>query len=211
MITQLQPLFKSVSTQVRPEDLFLTKGSWVRFSDKFNQEWCSGKVFEVEEEPIIVPYQISYVLPGDDYKDVDLSNATNGVKLYPEKEYVLYQMAVGFKPGDYLVHIFIPGTKYVYELGDTDMYPDVTDASKKYLGAKTYKDSPADAPLLFLYAIKDMAAFTFRFYVLEGVDYEKCTAAFQINKCQLTEIEEPTEEQLEKALLIRYYDELTGF
>jgi len=166
MITQLQPLFKSVSTQVRPEDLFLQKGSWVRFSDKFDKKWCSGKVFEVEEEPIIVPYQISYILPGDDYKDVDLSNSTNGVKLYPEKEYVLY---------------------------------------------KTYKDSPADAPLLFLYAIKDMAAFTLRFYVLEGIDYEKCTAAFQINKCQLTEIEEPTEEQLEKALLIRHYDELTGF
>jgi hypothetical protein len=43
------------------------------------------------------------------------------------------------------------------------------------------------------------------------VDYEKVTITFQINKTQLKEIENPTPEQLAKALLVRHYTELTGF
>ena len=213
MITQLPQLYNRVSIETRPQDILLQKESWVYFSPAWpgTHKWASGKLFEVSEEPIVVSYPVSYILPGDDYKDVDLSNSTAGLKLYPESEGVLYQALVGIKPGDFLVHIYVPKDKYVYALGESSMYPDVTDASKKYLGAKTYADSPYNAPMLQLYFIKDMPAFYFRFYVLEGVDFEKCTVIFQINKCKLTEIEEPDEDMIKKATRIDYYTELSGF
>lgn len=213
MIVQLSPVLARVSTYTKPEDLLLRKGAWVRFSEQWpdTYKWAKGKVFEVEQEPIIVPYQASYILPGGDYRDVDLSNATAGLKLYPEMEGVLYEALVGFKPGEYLCHIYVPKDKYVYALGEATMWPDVTDPLRKYLGAKSWLDSPHTAPLLKLYFIKDMPAFIFRLLTLEGVDFEKVTVTFQINKCQLREIPTPTPEQVEKALLIRWYTELTGF
>lgn len=213
MITQLTPLFAKVSTQVKPQDFFLQKGSWVRFSDQWpdTHKWARGKAFEVEQEPIIVPYANSFILPGNDYKDSDLSNSTAGLKLYPENEGILYQIAVGFKKGDYLVHTYIPKDKYVYSLGYATMYPDVTDPAKKYLGVKTSVESSPEFPLLHFYVIKDMVAFFLRYYVLEGVDFDKCTTQFYINKCELALIEHPTPEQLERAKLIRYFTELVGY
>lgn len=213
MITQLAPAFARVSVEARPQDLLLQKGSWARFSGSWpdTHKWATGKVFAVAQEPIIVSYQASYTLPGGDYKDIDLSNATAGLKLYPEKEGVLYEIALGLKPGAYLVHIYIPKDRYVYSLGEATMFPNVADTLLKYLGAKTSADSPFSTPLLRLYAIKDMAAFILRLYVLEGVAFEKCTLGFWINKLQLQEMPSPTAEQKEKAILLRYYDELTGF
>jgi len=213
MITQLQQLFATVSTQVKPEDLFLQKDSWVYFSPEWPETWawCSGKLFKVVDEPIIVPYAASYILPSEDYKDIDLSNSNAGLKLYPEDTKVLYQCAVGFKPGSYITHIYVPKEKYVYHLAESSMYPDLTSATLKYLGAKRPSDSPAEAPLLFLYFIKDAPAFYLRPYVLEDVAYEKCTIEFTINKCKLEEIPTPTAEQIEKALKVHYYTSLVGF
>jgi len=213
MITQLTPLFAKASTSVKPQDFFLQKGSWVRFSKEFpdTHKWARGKTFVVHQEPIIVPYENSYILPGADYKDVDLSNSTAGLKLYPENEQVLYQIALGFKKGDYLMHIYIPSGRYIYSLGYSSMYPDVSSASNLYLGAKTSTESSPEFPLLHIYAIKNMAAYILRHYVTGGVDFEKCSVKFYINKCELREIVTPTTEQEDKALLIRYYTELTGF
>ena len=221
MITQLSPALGSVSTLVRAEDLFLSKGSWVHFSDKWTGEWdwAAGKLFEVSQEPLVVRYAASYILPQLDYKDVDLSNATAGLKLYPEEKNVLYQCALGFKPGDYITHIYVPKDKYIYPLGDSSMYPDVADASKKYLGAKEPSDSPADRPLIFLYFVKDGPAFYLRPYVLESVSYEQCTFVFQINKCKLQEIPKPAaqpqlaawQEKVDRALRVAYYTELVGY
>jgi len=230
MITQLQQLFATVTTQVKPEDLFLQKESWVYFTNQWPDtwKWCSGKLFRVEDEPVIVPYAASYILPKNDYKDIDLSNSTAGLKLYPETEGILYQ----FKPGDYITHIYVPKEKYVYHLGESSMYPDLTSATLKYLGAKRPSDSPARAPLLFLYFIKDGPAFYLRPYVLDNVDYEKCTIECTINKCKLELIPEPSpppqtataeeraryeqekekyEEMVKKALKIPYYTEIVGF
>lgn len=213
MITQLQQLFASVATQVKPEDLFLQKNSWVYFTKAWPDtwKWATGHLFEVCEEPIIVPYAASYILPASDYKDVDLSNSTSGLKIYPENEGVLYECALGFKPGDYITHIYVPKEKYVYHLGETSMYPDVTDAAKKYLGAKRPSDSPAGSPLLFLYFIKDGPAMYLRPYVLESVVQEKCSFEFTINKCKLEELPSPSEDQIKKARRVEYYTSLVGF
>ncbi len=213
MIVQLSPTLHKATTYVKPEDLFLRRGSWVRFSDSWPDtpaKWAKGKTFTVSEEPLIVPYQASRILPGADYADIDLSNAVAGIKLYPETEGRVFQIAVGFKPGQYIVHTYIPTPRYIYSLEESNMYPDVTDATRKNLGAKVPEESPFDAPLWQLFAIKDMSAFVLRLYVLDGIDFEKVTLGFWINKCLLTEIPSPTKEQLDKALLLRYYTEMLG-
>lgn len=214
MITELSALLSRVSTEVKPEDLLLTKKSWVYFSEKWPDtwRWAKGKLFEVSDEPILVRYPKSYILPGSDYKNLDLSNATAGLKLYPEDQGVLYQCGLGFKPGDYITNIYVPSTsKYVYQLGESTMFPDVTDSDKRYLGAKTPEDSPASGPLVFLYFIKDGPPFYLQPYVLESVTFEKATIEFNINKCRLTEIPNPDEEMVRKALRVSYFTELTGF
>lgn len=212
VVIQLSPLLHRVATYVKPEDLLLTKGSWVYFTKQWSDthKWAKGKLFEVENEPPIVPYAKSYVLPGADYKDIDLSNSDAGLKLYPEDEGVLYETALGFKTGDFLVHFYIPKDKYIYSLAYPGMYPLVTDADLKYLGAKTHLDSPHTAPLLKLFFVKDLPAFILRLYVLEGVDFEKVSLVFQINKLKLNEIPSPTEEQINRATKLHWYTELTG-
>lgn len=213
MITELSPLLHRVSTQVRPEDLLLQKGAWVYFSPKWpgTWDWCSGKLFEVSEEPVVVPYAASYTLPGGDYKKVDLSNSTAGLKLYPEEQGVLYECAVGFKPGDYVTHIYVPAEKYVFHLGESTMYPDVTDAARLYLGAKRPGDSPHTAPTLRLYFIKNAPAVYLWPYVLGSVTYEKVTIEFSLNKCKLTQVAGSAEEMIKRAKKIAYYSELVGY
>lgn len=213
MISHLSPVLKRVATEVRPQDLLLTKGAWVRFSDEFpdTHKWARGKLFEVKEEPLLVPYAASYTLPRSDYKDVDLSNATAGIKLYPQNEGVLYECLIGLKPGEYLVHIYIPKDKYVYSLGESSMYPEVSDASRKYLGGFKPEDTPDVCPLLKFYFIKDQPAFYLRFYVLESVDFDKCTALLWVNKCRLQLVEAPTKEQVDRAKLISWVTELPGY
>lgn len=214
MITELSPLLHRAATEVKPEKLLLSKDAWVYFSKAWsdNWKWAAGKLFRVSREPLLVRYPVSYVLPGSDYKNLDLSNSTSGLKLYPEQEGVLYQCAVGFKPGDYITGIYCPSTsKYVYQLGEASMFPDVADPSKRYMGAKSPSDSPYEAPLLFLYFIKDGPAFYLQPYVLESASYEKVTIEFNINKCQLEEVAGPTQEQIDQARRIDYYTELTGY
>lgn len=213
MITELSPLLHKVSTEVKPEDLLLQKESWVYFSPEWPDtwDWASGKLFRVSEEPILVRYNKSYILPDLDYQDYDLSNATAGLKLYPADEGVVYQVAIGFKPGNYLTHIYVPTNRYVYALGESTMYPDVDSADKLYLGPKYPEDSPAEAPTLFFYLIKDGPAFVLRPYVLRGLDYDKVGLEFNINKARLEQIKNPTEDMIRKALRIAYYTELTGF
>lgn len=212
MIAQLSPLLSRVSTQVRPEDMLLQKGAWVYFSPSWpgTFAWARGRLFEVIEEPLLVRYAASYILPGSDYRDVDLSNVTAGLKLYPDDEGVLYECAVGLKPGSYLMHIYIPKGKYVFALRDPNMFPDVTDSDKRYLGAKMPSDSPHTSPLLFLYFIKDAPAVSLRLYVTEDVSYDKVPIEFQVNKCRLVEIP-ATADQIKRAKRIAYHEELLGF
>jgi hypothetical protein len=134
---------------------------------------------------------VSYILPNNDYKDVLLDNTTNGVKLYPDAEGRVYEILVGLKPGDYHVIPYIPTGKYVLGLGDASMYPDVTDANKRYLGAITPEDSPADDPTVKLWAIKDYDGWVLRTYVLDGVGFEKCVLEFKVVKHELKEVPKP--------------------
>ena len=125
MITQLSALLHRAATSVEPEKLLLTSKppSWVHFSQAWpdTHKWARGKYFKVIRTQL-VNYPASYILPGDDYADVDLSNAAAGIKLYPTSEGVLYEIALGMKPGDYLLHIFIPKDRYIHSLADPSTY-----------------------------------------------------------------------------------------
>lgn len=154
-------------------------------------KWAKNKYWEIKETAL-VSYDKGYILPGDDSKNLDLSNATAGLKLYPESESVIYEVLIGLKPGNLQLGIYIPGVNdYLLALGDTSMYPDLTDTERKYLAAITPDDTPYDNPLLKLWFIKDMASFILKLYVLSGIDYEKCVLGFRIAKHRLKEIPKP--------------------
>lgn len=222
MIGELSPLLHRVATQLRPEDLQLSRGSWVYFSDKWTDiwKWASGNLFEVCEEPIVVNFMESKVLPVYDWKDIDLSNSLSGLKLYPTMEGILYETFLGFKEGDYITQFYVPSNKYVYQLGESSMFPDVDDASKRWLGAKKPSDSPAETPTIRLHFIKDSPPFYLRPYVIAGT-FEQCTFVFSINKCKLKQIHAPAiadtvatkafEEKKARARRISYHTEMVGF
>lgn len=166
----------------------------------------SGKVFRVDVVNQ-VPYDLSYIIPASDYKEVDLSNGDDGEKLYPTKATTLYEVFMGLKTGNYLAQIQIPSSQYLSYLEYTGMTPVLTDSSKRYIGARKPSDSPYSDPRIKMYFVKDLAPLILRLYVLPGVDYEKVVLGLHINKCQLREIKEPSDEEMLKAKVIRYYEE----
>ncbi|PKL78944.1 MAG: hypothetical protein CVV27_02665 [Candidatus Melainabacteria bacterium HGW-Melainabacteria-1] len=180
----------------------------LKFSDVFAQKgfkWCGGKFFQIQRT-VVVPYSASYILPAADYKDVVISNVDGGLKLYPDAEGKIYEILVGFKPGNYHTILYIPPGKYFLALGASTMFPDVADAEKKYLGAIIPDDSPADDPAVKLWAIKDYDGFTLRFVVLDGVGFEKVVAQFYIAKHQLVELKEAPQVYTE----IKFHEEISG-
>ncbi len=219
MITQLAPAMARVSVQARPEDLFLGKGSWVQFSKAWvgDTKWVAGKLFQVIGDPIVVPFPMSWIIPGGDYVDVNLANlptgfAFNQLNLYPNNPGVIYQVGIGIQRDDFFVQLGIPSPqKYIYNLGQAFMFPDISNANLKYLGQKTWRDSPVNAPLWFLYFIYNNPYVYFRIYALEGKDFEKCRIVFWVNKCGVQEIPNPTPDMQNKALYLPWYEELTKY
>ena len=235
MITELSPAFVNLTTMVKPEDFLLQNGSWIRFSPKWTAARSSGwyvdqkcypdgMVFQVVEQPVIVPFATTKIIPGSDtvdsgdYVDLILGNTTDysdnddWVNIYPQKEYVVYQIGVGMKQGHYMIHTYIPAAgQYIYDLGNSNMYPDVSDTTKIYLGPKYPGDSPYDSPLWFFYAVANMPNIVLRVLAMSGVDFEKCTIGWWINKCKVELIETPSQAQKNSALYLPWYTEMKDF
>jgi len=180
----------------------------------FTNAWPStmthvrGKTFRVEAVNQ-VPYPRGYIIPTGDYRDVDLSNGqgTFQESFYPTRSQSLFEVALGLRPGNYLVQFYIPATRSIHNLEYAGMTPDVTSATKVYLGARKPEDSPPEDTRIKMYLVMDLEPLILRVFVLPGVDYEKCVLDFTINKCDLREIQ-PTDAERLKAKVIRYYDEL---
>lgn len=242
MFTDLSPLLHKADVSLRMGDLLLQKGSWVRGSDKFkNDEQTSwfANTFVVDLDPVLVRYPLSDIIADQDYVDVQLWNLIGtapspGVdhptvayskRMYPTKTNVLYQIAVGMKPGPYFVLTNIPkGTTPIYQLGSTDILPSVDDPAYRYLGAKYPQDSPEESPTWYLYAINQGPQITLTKFMdggdteVGGTLYGKASIVYNINKCHLsaiTPVNLPvgvTMAQVqEKALYIPHPTELTGF
>jgi hypothetical protein len=170
-----------------------TVGQNIYFSEQWPDahKWARGKYFHITHTALVA-YDKGYILPGGDSKNLDISNATGALKLYPEASGICYEILIGLKPGNLQLGIYIPGVNdYLLALGDTSQYPDLADPERRYLAMIAPEDSPYTNPLLKLWAIADMAAWILKLYVLEGVDFEKCVLGFRINKLRLEEIPQP--------------------
>lgn len=218
MIYQLSPLFSRVATFVKPEDTLLQKGAWIKFSNawQINGQKVAGKSFVVANQPVLVKYPISRIIPGNDFIDIDLSNQTMptpGVpgtqQLYPMQENVLYQIFVGFKKGHYFIPTYIAGTP-TYSLASSYLTSPILTDGRRYLGAKNYEDSPEESPLWSFFAIMNMPSIILRLFADVGIDFEKVVLTFNINKCRIQEIPLPPE-QSEKANLLPFYTEFKDF
>jgi len=189
----------------------LQEGYLVTFSSDWpsTHEAIREKTFRIDAVNQ-VPYDLSYIIPTGDFRDVDFANGSGTFKenLYPENQNTLFEVLLGFKPGNFLSHWYIPAGKSVHNLEYAQMYPDITNAKRKYLGARAPKDSPYEDPRIKLYFVKDLAPMIMRLFVLPGVDYEKVVTGLTINKCLMRELELPTEGDRLKAKVIRYYDYL---
>ena len=203
---ELKPM--PLATVSPPVPKILQEGFFVRFTDQWplTLPHIKGKTFQVERTNQ-VPYDLSYIIPSNDFRDVDLSNATGGENIYPENTKTLYQILLGFKPGNYLVHFYIPAGEYVHRLEQSGMVPNVVSPTRRYLGARKPEDSPYDDKRIFIYSVKDLEPLILQVFVDNGVDFEKCVLGLLVNKCYLKEIT-PTAEQSAKALKIQYYSEL---
>lgn len=167
-----------------------------------------GKMFQLG--PVIqIPYDLSYKIPGGDYRDVDFSNGDGDYQesIYPEQEVSLFEVLIGFKPGAFITEWFIPADKSLHRLEYAQMDPDIANAKRLYLGAFQAKDSPYDDPQIKAYFVRKFTPLIMRVYVHSGVDYEKVVVGLTVNRCKLTEVTSPSDDQRRLAKVIRYYDE----
>ena len=171
-----------------------------------------GKTFRIDAVNQ-VPYRLSggHIIPSGDYRDVALSNGSGTFQesIYPESVKSLFEVSVGLSPGNYVVHIYVPASRSIHGLEFGGMTaPDVGSTTLVYLGARLPADSPIEDPRIKFYLVKDLEPIVLRVYVLPGVDYEKVVLSATINKCLLREIPQPTEDDLRKAKVIKYYESL---
>ena len=203
---QVKPQFSIV---VPPK--LLQEGYLVTFPTTWpaTYKWVTGKTFRLDAV-VQTPYDLAYKIPTGDYRDVDFSNGTGTFQesVYPENTISLFEVAIGFKPGHFIAEFFIPAGKTLHRLEYAQMEPDITHAKRLFLGAFQDKDSPYDDPRIRAYFVKDFTPLIMRLYVKAGIDYEKIIAGLTVNRCKLREIETPSQEQIQKAKVIRYYDEL---
>lgn len=167
----------------KPNHIYFTK-EWP------GNKWNVGKFFEIVDTKII-DYVRSYTLPENDYKEIDISNATNGLNLYPETDGQVHEILIGFKPGNYIIQIDVPNGSPLGTLPQSSMIPSKTDATLKYLNAKNPEDSPAFNPNIKLWAVRDQDAVILRLIILSGAAYEKATVVFKIARHKLAEIPRP--------------------
>lgn len=199
----------------------LQEGYLVQFPSTWPSTYTShrGKMFQLG--PCLqIPYDLSYKLPAGDYRDVDFSNGdgTFQESVYPEQDMSLFEVLVGFKPGAFITEWFIPADKSLHRLEYAQMEPDITSAKKLYLGAFKPSDSPYEDPKIKLYFVRKLTPLIMRVYILPSAgyyqvggvataDFEKVVVGLTVNRCKLTLIDSPTDDQRAKAKVIRWYDE----
>ena len=203
---ELKP--QPLATVSPPVPKILQEGYFVKFTDAWPETLgFKGKFYQIERTNQ-VPYDITRIIPGGNYCDVDMSNATGGESIYPESTKTLYETLLGFHLGNYLVHFYIPAGEYMHRLEQAGMVPNVASATLRYLGARKPEDSPYDDKRIFSYSVKDLEPLFLRVLVDSGIDFEKCVLGLLVNKCYLKHIAAPTAEHLRLAKVIPYYSEL---
>ncbi len=205
---QMKPQFSVV---IPPK--LLQEGYLVSFPTTWPSTYknVSGKTFRIDAS-VPTPYDLAYKIPSGDFRDVDFSNG-NGTfqeSIYPENQISLFEVALGFKPGNFIAQFQIPAAKNIHRLEYAQMEPDITNAKRLFLGSFQAKDSPYEDPTIKMYFVKDFTPLIMRLYVLAGIDYEKIVCGLTINRLKMRELtaDELTPDNIKKAKVLRYYDEL---
>jgi len=205
----LRPMPEATVTPGVPK--LLQEGYYVKFTDAWPRTLSanvSGKCFQIEKTNH-VPYDLpKYTIPANDFRDVSLANVVGGENLYPEGLKTLYEITLGFKPGNYMAHFYLPAGEIMSRLEQAGMIPDVGHATRRYLGARKPEDSPYHDHRIFIYTVKDLEPMIMRLFVDTGVAFEACILGLVVNKCRLVELTNPTHEQLRLSRTIFYYTEL---
>ena len=170
--------------RIKPAVRVVLPDWWLRFSNNFPDtlDHVKGKTVRVLKQQQ-VKYELSWIVKEACYKDVNLSNEDAGEKLYPDVADNLYEVLIGFKPGNYFCHVFFPAEYPLYRLDYPDMSPLISSASLKYLGAIKPEDSPVDNPIFKLYLVFKLKPIILRLYADDGVDYEKISLELTVNRC----------------------------
>lgn len=151
-------------------------------------DWASGKYFKIKKTAV-THFAKSYTIPGaNDYKEIDLSNSTAGIKLYPDSKGNVHEILLGFKPGNYIWQVDVPNNKSLTKLPESSMIPSKTDADLIYLNAWNPEDSPHTNPTQKFWAVKDMPAIVIRLIALAGNDFERCTMDIRVAEHELEEL-----------------------
>jgi hypothetical protein len=183
----------------------------ITYPDNTSPTGTRGKFFQIAVTNA-VPYQLSYKIPSNDYRDVDFSNVNSAFNenLYPQSNKTLYETVVGFKKANFLAQLFIPAGEYVKRLEQASMVPNVTSPTLRYLGSLRYKDSPYQDPQFYFYSVFNMEPFIMRLFVDDGVDYDKIVLGLTVNKCYLNEIppQNVTTDMMNKSFKLNYYSQL---
>jgi len=207
----LRPMPEATVTPGQPK--LLQEGFYVRFTDQWpvTLPHVMGKFFTIERTNEI-PYDLHYILPQNDFRDIDFSNQAGGENIYPENTRTLYEVAMGFKPANALFPFYIPAGEYVSRLEQAGMVPNVLLPTLRYLGARKPEDSPYDDKRIFMYFVKDLEPMILRAYIDSGQPsgdgYEKVVIGLTVNKCYLKEIATPTAEQWARSKVLLYYSQL---
>ncbi|KKN87053.1 hypothetical protein LCGC14_0263230 [marine sediment metagenome] len=171
--------------RIKPAVRIVLPDWWLKFSNNFPDtlDHVKGKTVRILKEQQ-VNYQLSWIIREACYRDINLSNdIPAGEQLYPDVADNLYEVLIGFKPGNYLCQVYFPADYPLYRLDYPNMSPLIGSDSLKYLGAIQPKDSPVDNPIFKLYLVYKLKPIILRLYADDGVDYEKITLDFTINRC----------------------------
>jgi len=192
--------------RIKPAVKVVLPNWWLRFSGAFPDtlDHVKGKTFRILKQQQ-VKYELSWIINEACYKDVTLSNEDAGEKLYPDVADNLYEVIIGFKPGNYFCHVYFPADYPLYRLDYPDMSPLISNASLKYLGAIRPENSPVDNPIFKLYLVYKLKPVILRLYADDSVDYEKIGLEFTINRCLMQQGVPPPEV---KPKPIQYLDEI---
>lgn len=188
-----------VTLETRAQTRILLPDYWIKFSDRFpdHLDHVRGKRMKVTKQQQVT-YELSYIVKEACYYDLNISNESSGVNLYPDADDHLYEMIIAMKPGNYYVIPYFPADQPIYRLDEPTMTPLVSSASLKYIG----KVRPSDSPFITddegltnawsladfkMYIVNEMKPLIFRIVADDGVAYEKCTLEFLINRCVIQE------------------------
>lgn len=194
---ELRPPGVTVESKGQPR--ILLPGYYVKFSGKFPSDiGVANKAYRITKQ-VQVTFPRSFIIKENCYVDVNLSNDDGGgERLYPYAPESLYEMLIGLKPGNWYLIPYFPANQPIYRLDYSTMLPTMADGKLRYLGIVRPADSPAfdpeypdRAPTFKLYLPYRLKPMYLRVVCDGGVDHEKCTLQFTINRCQMEEAAPP--------------------